>query len=265
MAYQGGKRMNAEFIVDILNDELFDGMRYLEPFVGYAHILRRVTNKDAYIASDYHPLVMSLLNAVRRGRSIPRISRKEYYALKERTNVVSLKRATAAFTYSFNGKEWGGYVGKYSSCGIDRDPAAERRRYYDKLYENDTFQRAKLSQSGKDYKSHTPQQMLVYCDPPYADTEGYGGQAREKIEFDTQEFWKVMREWSKNNVVFVSEYKAPSDFVNIASQKKHMSFAAKGSESVRTERLFIHKSCKKHLKELANIQDVSLPKWVHRL
>lgn len=264
MAYQGGKRLNSEFICSCLNLGIFKGMRYLEPFVGYGHILRRVVEKESYVASDYNSLLMCLLNSIRLGVSIPRISRSEYYLLKD-VGGVSLRRAVAAFTYSFNGKEWGGYVGKYKSCGIDRDPCGERRRYYEKLYENDTFQKTKLSKRGKDYKSYKPNKMLIYCDPPYENTEGYGRQGNDFIEFDHQEFWDVMREWSKDNVVFISEYKAPKDFVCIASQKKHMSFSGKGSESTRTERLFIHKKCKKHLKELSKIQDEPLPKWVEKL
>lgn len=264
MAYQGGKRTNAEFIIDILNDEIFDNMDYLEPFLGYAHILRRIENKSSSTASDSNPLLMCLMNAVKKGYKIPTVTKKEYYKLKT-SKGTSLKRAVAAFTYSFNGKEWGGYVGKYESCGYNRDPAAERKRYYDKLYDSDTFQSTKMSTSGKSYTAYSPFQKLIYCDPPYAETLGYRNNLEKMSSFDSDKFWNVIRHWSKNNIVFVSEYKAPKDFVCIASTKKHLSFAGRGNESLRTERLFIHKSCKTHLKKLAEIQEVSLPKWLHKL
>ena len=36
---------------------------------------------------------------------------QEYYTLKPQKWNKSLKRAVACFTYSWSGKEWGGYVG----------------------------------------------------------------------------------------------------------------------------------------------------------
>ena len=35
-------------------------MYYVEPFVGYAHVLRRVERKRSYAASDANPLLVSL-------------------------------------------------------------------------------------------------------------------------------------------------------------------------------------------------------------
>ena len=49
---------------------------------------------------------------------------------------------------------------------------------------------------------------MIYCDPPYADTTGYSG----VDAFDSSKFWDVMREWSKTNTVYVSEFNAPADF-----------------------------------------------------
>jgi len=37
--------------------------------------------------------------------------------------------------------------------------------------------------------------------------------------FNSEEFWDIMRKWSSNNTVLVSEYKAPSDFKCIAEFK----------------------------------------------
>ncbi|MBP02217.1 MAG: hypothetical protein CMM25_05370 [Rhodospirillaceae bacterium] len=45
MAYVGGKTKGAKHIIDILNDPKYDNLPYVEPFVGYGHILRRVVNK----------------------------------------------------------------------------------------------------------------------------------------------------------------------------------------------------------------------------
>ena len=45
MSYVGGKARGSAHILHLLNSPLFDGYDYLEPFVGYAHILHRVKNK----------------------------------------------------------------------------------------------------------------------------------------------------------------------------------------------------------------------------
>ena len=66
MAYIGGKAKGADFIIEQLNDPLFDGHDYIEPFIGYAHILRRVEKKRSYAASDANPLVIALLRWIKR-------------------------------------------------------------------------------------------------------------------------------------------------------------------------------------------------------
>jgi hypothetical protein len=50
----------------------------------------------------------------------------------------------------------------------------------------------------------------VYCDPPYEHTTRYKGTA----PFDHAAFWQTMRDWARHdNIVLVSEYHAPPDFV----------------------------------------------------
>ena len=52
MAYLGGKSTVYKHITNILNDKKYDNVTYLEPFFGYAHILKRVENKTAIYAGD---------------------------------------------------------------------------------------------------------------------------------------------------------------------------------------------------------------------
>lgn len=74
---------------------------------------------------------------------------------------------------------------------------------------------------------------VVYCDPPYQGTHGYG------IEFDHEAF----REWchglaSRGIPVYVSEYKAPDDrFTEVASWQKMSGASGQGNKPT-TERLF---------------------------
>ena len=111
-----------------------------------------------------------------------------------------------------------------------------RARYYDKLRASLSFQQAQIK--CLDYRaSKPPPGALVYCDPPYTGTQGYG-----KDQFNSDEFWDVMRNWSRDSIVFISEYAAPEDFVEYASSKKQMTLGGGHTQQTRIEKLYIHSS-----------------------
>ena len=98
----------------------------------------------------------------------------------------------------------------------------------------------------RDYREWKPSNCVIYCDPPYNNTEPldykvlYKGKRIDK--FDTDEFWNVMREWSKNNKVFISEYNAPDDFKCVWQQEvKLMMKNKQNTKDVRVEKLFRYK------------------------
>ena len=159
---------------------------------------------------------------------------------RSKSKEISFKRAVACFTYSYNGKEWGGYTPTDSTGQYNY--VQQRANYYKKLRHNDTFMRTKFTV--KDYRKLKPKESLVYCDPPYHGTTGYG-----KNEFDHTEFWDMMRKWSKNNIVFISEYKAPKDFKCVGFAKKHSTLSGSPERSVRKEKLFLHNSLYSILKD----------------
>ena len=235
MSYVGGKAKGSDFILDVLNNPIFDGYPYMEPFVGYCHILRRVSRKREYRASDNNPLLLCLLKAIQDGEPIPHVTRQEYASLKSEKGV-NLRRAAAAFTYSFNGKEFGGYVDKYCRKGgrVDDIPLS-RRKYYKTLSQTQSFQNCSLECA--DYRDMRPHGKLIYCDPPYHKTQGYG-----KETFCSAEFWEVMRDWSRNNIVFISEYDAPPDFKSVGCARKMCCLAGGQRQKQRTEKLFLHES-----------------------
>tara|TARA_X000001036_G_scaffold319796_1_gene298281 strand:- start:333 stop:1070 length:738 start_codon:yes stop_codon:yes gene_type:complete len=241
MAYVGGKSKGAAHIIKVLNDPKFDRLHYIEPFVGYAHILRRVENKKSYKAYDANPLVVALLKGVQNKKlKYPNITRKQWFKLKYDKKNHSFKRAIAAFTYSFNGVEWSSYTVR-SRCNRRENYPAERKRYYDKLRKNKVFMKTKILH--KDYKKLKPGKgKLIYCDPPYAGTTGYSP------NFNTKEFWSTVRKWSKHNAVFVSEYHAPPDFKLIAKKEKRQSLAGKGAGKKVWEKLFQWKGSPKKFK-----------------
>ena len=87
------------------------------------------------------------------------------------------------------------------------------------------------------FHEHKPENMLVYCDPPYEGTTRYGAFSG----FDHALFWETMRKWSKNNTVVISEYKAPDDFKCVGGHKTKMRMYDKdGKQQERIERLFMY-------------------------
>jgi len=89
------------------------------------------------------------------------------------------------------------------------------------LIQNVTF-------TNKDYNTLKLNNMFIYCDPPYAYTKfpiKYRRDVKHYDVFNNEHFWDVMREWSKNNFVVISEITAPDDFIEIWHQDRYRSAA----------------------------------------
>ena len=105
------------------------------------------------------------------------------------------------------------------------------------------------------YDEWDPHNQLIYCDPPYQITKNpvkYRTGTKKYDVFDNQHFWDVMRLWSKDNYVFISETTAPSDFVRIWSKSTHRSVSQSDktryknpSNTFIEEGLYVHESFKK--------------------
>ena len=63
--------------------------------------------------------------------------------------------------------------------------------------------------------------------------------------FDHIQFWNVMRYWvSKNNIVFISEYTFPSDFVEVWSKNQKIN-----GGKYKVEKLVMHESQAKYCQD----------------
>ena len=81
-----------------------------------------------------------------------------------------------------------------------------------------------------------PKNCLIYADPPCSGSKGCESVSKE---FNYKEFWNIMREWSKDNIVLISEKCAPDDFDIIWEQETDNKSDTKNRV---TEKLFIHNS-----------------------
>lgn len=88
--------------------------------------------------------------------------------------------------------------------------------------------------SAKSYDGlEMPENSLIYCDPPYINTAGYG------VEFDHSKFYDWCR--AQKELVLISEYTMPDDFIPIWRKNKCVLLCSGGAKKAE-EKLFIHES-----------------------
>ena len=199
MQYFGGKAKVAKHIVSYLEGIRKENQIFLEPFNGGYNIGSKMSGER--IQSDYNEYLIELYKAMQSGYNPPNIiSEEQYKYIKENKDEDKVLTGFVGFGCSFSGKWFGGYARSNS-----RNYCSNAKNSLIKKFK-DTDDKVKFVWS--DYKDLNPNGMLIYCDPPYKGTvQPYGVGC-----FNTEEFWDKMREWSKDNDVYISEYEAPNDF-----------------------------------------------------
>jgi DNA adenine methylase len=243
-SYHGGKQRIGKKLASIIHKESMDiseeeGLQikgYCEPFSGmlgvYQHIpelFKEHKPELEYKAGDTRDSVIMMWKAAQQGWEPPsNVSEEEYNRLKNAPD--SAMKGYVGHQYSFGGQYFKGYSPKYGKA-IDSSPAVKRVVNIAKKVSN-----SRVSFSAKPYTQYTNlKNYVIYCDPPYSNREQcYKG------SFDSEKFYEWCREMSKNNIVFVSEYKAPDDFEKIWSKVvKITGLQAKGGCSTRSENLYL--------------------------
>lgn len=81
-----------------------------------------------------------------------------------------------------------------------------------------------------------PKDAIIYCDPPYQGTAEY-----KEGSFNHKEFWEWVRQISKTNKIYISEYNAPDDFEILLSfsQKSTLQGGVQKHNNQPDEKLFI--------------------------
>ena len=248
MKYMGGKYMLKKDITNVMKDQVKPDMvdGYLEPFCGACSILTIMNNDYDCTASDYHPDLIELWKSVQNHTFIPPTDMTEetYNTIKQLPSPNALK-AFVGFGCSFGGKYFAGYADKYKK---------DKQENYLKEITNSIHKKKDKFQGINfdccPYDEWEPHNMLIYCDPPYKITKNpvkYRTDTKKYDVFDNDHFWDVMREWSKDNYVFISETTAPDDFVKIWSKSTHRSASQSDktryknpSDSFTEECLFVH-------------------------
>ncbi len=237
MQYQGGKSRIAKRIANII-DSCSTGGCFVSLFCGTCSIESKLSvSFGKMILNDKHKYLIDLLVGVQNGYELPEfISEEQYKYIRKHKDEDNILTGFVGFGCSFGGKWFGGYARNKTNTNY----ALQSKKSL--LKDMSTLQATCFTcQDYKDVK--LPEGCVIYADPPYNNTTGYGNE-----KFDSSEFWEYAREASKEHLMFISEQEAPDDFVVIwecpftrtLDKNKQNQFKV-------TEKLFIHKNWLKQL------------------
>jgi DNA adenine methylase len=239
--YVGSKNRISKEIVPIIQkciDE-HDIHTYFEPFVGGANMIDKI-KCNRCIGNDINEYLIALLKAVQSGwnplESVT-MTKEFYNNVKDNKDKYPKEiLGLCGLCATYNAKWFGGYA------GIVHTKIDTYRNYYEEAVKNLLKQKDDIKDIkfiSTDYLTLNETKMknwVIYCDPPYQDTTKYNN-----IGFEYDVFWQWVRDTSKNNFVFVSEYNAPKDFKCVWS-KVLTTTLDKSSRSTATEKLFTYNS-----------------------
>lgn len=230
MRYLGGKSRIAKEIVKVMSAEREEGMAWVEPFMGSGKVISLVSGRR--IGSDINHEMIALFKAIRGGWKPPTdVSRELWYEVKSNQDKYSDHlKAFIGIGCSFGAVRWE----SYAKCNQGYNYAQQSHNSLMKL--RPLIEDIELCSC--DYKNLAiPKQSLIYCDPPYRNTAGYG------FEFNHDEFDQWCRDRVKEgHYVFVSEYTMPNDFQLAWSKEVKVTLNHKINNMTKTEKLFrLHK------------------------
>lgn len=228
MKYMGSKRRIAKDILPIILKDRKPGQWYVEPFVGGANMIDKVEGNR--IGADINRYLIEALNCIKDcpmvlPKNKSEFGEEDYKAL--RNDDFYVFKGYAGFAFSYGGKWMGGW--RRDKIGT-RDYVAES--YRDAQKQSPLIQGVHFIRSS--YQDLTiPSNSLIYCDPPYAAATKY------KDDFNHDDFWQWCREKKKEgHTIFISEYKAPSDFMCVWSKPITSSLTKDTGSKTGWEKLF---------------------------
>lgn len=227
----GSKSRIAKHIIPIMQAHRKEGMTWVEPFVGGANVIDKVGGKR--IGADNNKYLIALFKELQKGYKPPiDISKEEAIKVKEnKDKYPDYYVGWIGFTACcFRGKFMRtNYSGTVTNKNINKMKELQNNI----LKQVKTLKNIEFIYS--DYKNlNIPKNSLIYCDPPYKNTEKY-----KTGKFNHDEFW----EWCRNKAreghkIFISEYVAPSDFKCVWSKEIKCSLGKNAHQ--RIEKLFTY-------------------------
>lgn len=205
MRYVGGKSRHAKEIAKVIAPR---GV-WWDPFCGGFAVSEALMRYGPGVASDAHPALISMYQALREGWKPPRsITAEDYQAARALPDSDPLK-AFIGFGCSFGGKWFGGRA-KDTQASVRtsgrKDPPRSHVRESSEALESLNLRSVQILRLDfLDVEPFPVPGLTIYCDPPYQGTQGYSTGA-----FDHDRFWARAQAWAALGArVFVSEYACP--------------------------------------------------------
>lgn len=195
MRYLGGKFRIRRWVADVVAQ--YPGRWVWEPFCGGLN--SAAAHDRPVLCSDASEPLIALYRAVAAGWDPPQfVSREEFYLAKS-LPVSDPMHGFCAFGCSFGGSYFGGYA---ANDQINDYAGASRRAV---LRDVGAIKDRGGMFGCFDFCSVEPEPLdaVIYCDPPYFGTTGYG------VDFDRELFLERCRQWARYTTVLVSEFDLP--------------------------------------------------------
>lgn len=226
MKYPGSKKKLSRLIIPEIFKSDTKSKIYIEPFLGgfnmIESILKLGIDFDQIILNDQNKYLISMYQALKDGW-IP----EDYYTREFHSEVRNNKSkypdylvGYLGFACSYNGIFFGGFVGKYiTKNGKFRNYQDEAKRSLLRIVPH--LKKSNLILLNRSYETldiPSIQDVIIYCDPPYKDSDLYHKRSSDEVlKFDHDRFYKWCRLMAlKDNVeLYLSERVAPKEFLTI--------------------------------------------------
>jgi site-specific DNA-adenine methylase len=244
-SYQGGKKRIGKRIYRVISEiekilSPDKKLPYFEPFVGMGGVLRHFAREPdrKTTACDANIDLILMWKALQKGWKPPTNTTREEYERLKYSKEHSPERAFIGIVASFGNNFFGAYRLDYSDRKYKRKFMKEG---YNGLMNILPEIQSTRFLNARSYDRFQPVGKLIYCDPPYV---GNKLSSNYFQEFEHEKFWETMREWSKYNIVIISESIAPVDFKKIWCTESFLTTG--GIKKFNTKHykdcLFIHKN-----------------------
>lgn len=241
MQYLGGKARSATSLSEFILNSSDIRSNYYEPFLGGGSVAGKVGGHfyDVHYSDAHKPLIL-MWKAVYAGYTLfddptiflpNKIGKEDYDYYKQ--SPITPSTAIVGFGSGFGGKYFGGFAGE-----ISRNPG---QTYHDMALRSVSRKiPGMVAKNTTSFEAHSYQewspssQSVIYCDPPYEGTTSY-----TTSKFNHNEFWDWCRRMSlEGHDVFISEYKAPDDFICVWQKEAYVSLSKDVNSTKSLEKLF---------------------------
>lgn len=246
--YWGGKTKIGKQVADAMREHAdqigFVPRFYWEPFLGMGGVMRHMapalqSETDCY-GTDNNPGLIRFWQHVQSGGTFPgHLSLSKLEHLKD-------TRDQASALHIFVGHSCG-FHGQYFSGRLKQPQADEALqaalRSLDKIVPAMSQVDVRHADFFQTRPPHGGRGGIIYCDPPYVERAKKSNTVWNKFQnqgFDCAAFWRRVTDWSRHNLVFVSETTAPPDWAVVWARQwsnNQGPYAYK-----RNELLFVHRS-----------------------